>query len=412
MKTRSSIPQVAVLVETSTLRGTQIVQGIAQFSREHGPWSMFLEPLGFSEQLYLPDRWRGSGVIACVTTRRLANQIASLQVPCVNVSWSEVPGAKMAQVVPDQVAIGQLAAQHLIAQGYRHFAYFGLSYFPNYTDRIGPAFAKEVSEQGHSCAFYAHSDVSWSERLPLSDLPDLDRWLVSLPTPVGILVWDFRHGCLLTEVCSRVNLDVPEDVGVIVGLNDDVLCEIATPPLSSVDAASVRLGYEAASLLSQLIKGSVQPTPQILIRPAGVTTRRSTNPAVIDDPVVAEAVSFIREHTHAAISVDDVVAAVMVSRRVLEQRFATVLGRSPAVEIRRAHLHNAMKLLSRTDLPIHEISAASGFSYNIVMNRAFRREVGMTPSAYRRQSRRSPTKGRLNSVPHASDLTEGTLLRK
>jgi LacI family transcriptional regulator len=293
----------------------------------------------------------------------------------------------LAQVVPDQVAIGELAAQHLIEQGYRHFAYFGLGYMPNYRDRIGPGFVQELRERGHLCAIYWRGDVSCSEQPPLSELPDLERWLAILPKPVGILAWDFRHGRLLTEACSRAKLLVPEDVGVIIGLNDDVLCEIARPPLSSVDHASSRVGYEAASLLEQLIAETSPRDRQILIPPAGVTTRHSTSLAAIDDPVVADAVQYIRRHADKAISVEDVVAVVTVSRRSLERRFTRVLGRSPAVEIRRAHLNHAMTLLSGTDLPIHQIATASGFNHSEVMDRVFRRGVGMSPSAYRGQAR-------------------------
>ena len=335
MSTSSRIPQIAVLVETSSSWGAQVVQGIAQYTRDHGYWSVFAEPRGDFERLYLPENWRGSGVIARVTTRRLADQIASLGLPCVNVSGSEVRGAKVASVIPDQGAVGKLAAQHLIEQGYRHFAYVGVQNQPNYNDRIGPGFGKELTDRGYACGVYSYSrsGVSWTE--PLTELPDLDRWIAGLPKPVGLLTSDFRHGRLLTEACSRVNLLVPEDVGVVLAYNDDVLCELATPPLSSVDAAPIRVGYEAAALLSRLIEGSALPTLQILIPPVGVTTRRSTQPAAISDPVVADAVKFIQRHAHKAISVDDVLTEVTVSRRSLEQRFAKALGRSPAGEMRR-----------------------------------------------------------------------------
>jgi LacI family transcriptional regulator len=387
MSAPSRIPRIAVLVETSTSWGAQIVQGIAQYARDHGPWSLFVEPRGVSERLQLPERWQGSGVIARLTTRQLAHQIASSGLPCVNVAWSRVPGARVARVTPEDTAIGQLAAQHLIEQGYRHFAYFNLGYQPYYRDQIGPSFVRVVAEHGFCCAVYSSGAVTWTRPPSLSDLPDLDRWLAGLPKPVGILAWDSRHGRFLTEVCGLSNLIVPDDVGIIICQNDDVLCETTTPPLSSVDAAPMQVGYKAAALLSQMIDGSAPATSQIRVAPVGVTTRGSTCPAALDDPLVADALKFIRRHAHRAISVGDVLAEVTVSRRSLELRFAKVLGRSPAEEIRRAHLHHAMNLLSQTDLPIHQISAASGFNYNIVMNRVFQREVGMTPSDYRRQAR-------------------------
>jgi LacI family transcriptional regulator len=390
MSTWSPLPQIAVLVETSTSWGAQVVQGVAQYARDHGSWSLFVQPRGISERLDLPARWRGSGVIARIISRQLAKKIASLGLPCVNVSWSEVPGAPVPRVTSDEVSIGKLAAQHLIDQGYRQFAYLGLGHQANRTDHLGPAFVEHLAERGYLCTTYRESRRgvlladSWSE------LPALTRWLADRPKPLGILGWNSQRGHMLTEACARTNWLVPEEVGVIIAYNDDI-CEVATP-LSAVDTASTRIGYEAASLLSVLIAGSTPPKLHVLVPPAGVTTRCSTDPAAVDDPLVAGAVKFIRQHAHQAISVEDVLAAFTVSRRNLELHFIKVLGRSPAAEIRRARVKHAMNLLSQTDLPIHQIAAASGFNHNQVMNSMFRREVGMTPSAYRYQARpqRSP----------------------
>src|SRR5262249_53444074 len=156
--------------------------------------------------------------------------------------------------------------------------------------------------QGYPCAIYRPGRAPWSEFPPLSEVPHLEQWLTSLPKPVGVLAWESRYGHLLTEACSRAKIRVPKDVGVIVTLNDDVLCEIATPPLSSVDSDPIRVGYEAAALLARLIEGSASPTLKIRIPPAGVTIRSSTRPVAIEDPVLADAVKFIQRHAHRSIS--------------------------------------------------------------------------------------------------------------
>src|SRR5262249_43073168 len=99
------------------------------------------------------------------------------------------------------------------------------------------------------------------------------------------------------------------------------------------------------------------------------------------------AVRFIREHADQPIRVGNVLEQVSVSRRSLEQRLFVEPGRSPAAEIRRVHLPRAMELLTRTELPIPAVASASGFLHPEVMIRAFRREVGVSPTAYRRQAR-------------------------
>src|SRR5262249_11095810 len=151
--------------------------------------------------------------------------------------------------------------------------------------------------------------------------------------------------------------------------------EIATPPLSCVDHSAERVGHEAAALLSRLLAGALPPARPMLIPPAGVIARRSTDALAIEDRAVADALQFIRASVHEPIGVDDLLDVVPCSRRLLELRFLSVLGRSPAAEIRRVHVEHAMGLLAQTDRPIAEVAAASGFNHTEVMNRVFRREV-------------------------------------
>jgi LacI family transcriptional regulator len=224
----------------------------------------------------------------------------------------------------------------------------------------------------------------------LTEFADLEDWLADLPKPVGLLAWDSDRGRLVAEACANARIRVPEAIGLLSGYNDDLMCEIATPPLSCVDHSPDRIGYEAAALLGRLLAGAPPPPRPILIPPAGIIARRSTDALAIEDRAVADAVQFIRASVHEPIGVDDLLDVVPFSRRLLERRFLIALGRSPAAVIRRVHVEHAMDLLTRTDLPISEVAAASGFNHTEVLNRIFRREVGMTPGAYRRQFRHHP----------------------
>jgi LacI family transcriptional regulator len=71
----------------------------------------------------------------------------------------------------------------------------------------------------------------------------------------------------------------------------------------------------------------------------------------------------------------------------LERRFATLLGRTPKQEIQRVRIGMAKRLLSQTMLLIPEVAVACGFSDTKMLGTAFSREVGMTPSDYRRSTR-------------------------
>lgn len=191
----------------------------------------------------------------------------------------------------------------------------------------------------------------------------------------------------MVEAARDAGFRVPDDVAVIGGYNDDLMSEIATPPLSYVDHFPEHIGYRVAELLARLMKGRKPPRSAILLPPAGVSVRQSTDTLAIDDVDVVDALKFVRDHAHEPITVEDVLDAAPVSRRVLEQRFVKYIGRSPAAEIRRAHLDRAKSLLTRTDLAIPRVAAASGFNHPEVMTRVFRRELGTTPTAYRRRHR-------------------------
>jgi LacI family transcriptional regulator len=125
----------------------------------------------------------------------------------------------------------------------------------------------------------------------------------------------------------------------------------------------------------------------VYVPPLRIVTRHSTDTVAMDDGDIALAVRHIREHATASLNVPDLLQVTKVSRRILEQRFQQVLGRSPAEEIRRVRLNRAKELLTITDWKIPGIAAASGFSSAEVLNQIFRRELDTTPTLYRRQSR-------------------------
>jgi LacI family transcriptional regulator len=118
-----------------------------------------------------------------------------------------------------------------------------------------------------------------------------------------------------------------------------------------------------------------------------MVVRFSTRLLTSDDAEVQQAVEFIRDQVHAGISVDDVLRAVPRSRRTLEMRFRSVLGRSPAEEIRRVRIERAKRLLVETDAGMAGVARASGFSSANQLCETFRREAGVSPTRHRRQFR-------------------------
>ena len=378
-------PSILILVDTSTTWGCEIIRGVDDYS--HTRWMLVVETRGELERLTVPKTWRGDGIIARVTERSLAKQLKRLGIPVVNVSWSTVSGYPFPQVTPDEAGVGRHAARHLLDRGFRHFAYCGLPTQPNYVDCCEPAYVEELLRHGfQSQSFVPRKSIKPAWRAVT--LSSLQIWLRSLPKPVGILAWGPERGRNVTDACRAAGLLVPDEVAVITTADDELLCGISHPPLSAVDERPRVVGYEAAALLDRIMSGRRPQKETFLIPPQRVVTRRSTDVFAVDEPDVAEALRFIRDHFVEPIDVRDVLNVVAISRRILEQKFRLILGRSPAAEIRRVRLLRATDLLSTTDWPISQIARDSGFAHAEGMNRVFQREIQQTPTGYRSQARR------------------------
>lgn len=375
--------RVALLVETSTSWGSQIVRGVAEYSRRHGPWSLYLEPRGRYEQPSLPGGWHGDGVIARVTSRALAVQIRRRSLPAVNVSWFPYCGPTLARCIIDEQVCARQALRHFMDRGFRHFAYVPAAGRPQTADPLGKAFCETVAAARLGCRCYSYrpSDVARPDR----QSADLDAWLRGLPKPVGVLAFSDAQGRQLTEACRTCPLRVPEEVAVLGGEYDELMSAVSDPPLSSLDFAPQRVGFEAARLLERMISGSPCPRQPVRIAPLGIVARRSTDTLAVEDDSVSRAIRYIRAQFHRPIQVEDLLREVNVSRRALEQRFQAHLGRSPAAEIRRLRLHHAQQLLADTSAAIPRVAAESGFTSPESLARTFRQAFGISPTAYRQR---------------------------
>lgn len=377
--------RVALLIETSTSWGSGIVEGIADYAARHCNWQFFLEPRGRFEQLLLPEAWQGDGVIARVTHRPLAEQLIEVGIPSVNVSWFDHGDGAIPRCTADEQGTARECGEYFLDRGFRNYAYCGSVHRPGYVDRFGESFVDTVRARGFGChVFEPRHRIEQGANWNLA-MEELRGWIASLPKPVGLLAFESVRGRHITEACRLEEIDVPGDVAVLGGDHDELSSRISSPKLSTINHLPQRIGYKAAELLSHLMAGGSPPAEPILLPASGIVTRQSTDTLAVEDPLVARAIRFIRTNAHLPIQVSDVLEEVPLSRRALELRLHRVLGHSPAAEIRRTRLHLAKRLLVDTPHPMPWVAAHSGFEHPEVLSRVFRRELGMTPTAYRRQ---------------------------
>jgi LacI family transcriptional regulator len=376
-----------VLVETATTWGRRIHTGIHTYDRKHGPWQLFVEARGPEERMRVPTGWRGDGIIARVGNVEMGRELSALGIPIVNVSAIPLPNVSFPRVTTDLASSARQAAEHFADRGFKHFAYFsllGLGYVATHQQ----AFAEAVAELGGDFTTFSTEPVVGAEPDWNLDLTRLGQWLKQLPQPVGILTWNPSSAREIIYACQQASLLVPEEVAVLSGTDDDLLCELLRVPTSGILVPAEQIGHQAAELLDRLMNGGSLPKEPVLFKTQGIKTRQSTDTLAVSDPALVKALSFIRENAMRPIQVQDVSQHAGVSRRLLERRFLQMLGRSPAAEIRRAHLERAKRLLGETDMPIAEISDVSGFGSPEYFADLFHRQMKMTPLKYRREVRR------------------------
>ncbi len=382
--------RVALLIESSRAYGRGLLLGVSKYVREHEAWAISFEEWSWTQVPASLANWEGDGIIARIETRALADAIIRLGVPTVDLRGS-VPGLNVPLIDTDDQAVACLAAEHLQERGFRHYAFCGFV-GANYSDKRSCWFRERVGQLGGDCHIYASPQKARTagtielEKRGMLFEEDLVRWLSDLPKPVGIMACNDIRGQQVIKACRQLGLLVPDEVAVMGVDNDEVLCELSDPPLTSVVPNTLRIGYEGAALLDQMMQGKRPPAEPQFIPPVEVATRRSTDVLAIPDRAVSAALRFIREHACEGIQVPDLVRVAALSRTVLERRFASLVGRSPKAEILRVQLARSRQLLSETDLSLAVIAERCGFNHPEYFNTIFRQKLGITPGHYRRQS--------------------------
>src|SRR5688500_15011437 len=376
-----------------------MLAGVARYVREHRPWAIYLKPYGVEKSLERWLRaWNGDGIIAAVAELE-AGGVKDLGIPIV-----DVVGLYREEKVPlvhaNDEAVGRLGAEHLVERGFRHFGFVEYPFFWSTGRRAG--FERAVRAAGAECAVYdlpypragLGGPEFWEQQQQ-----GLVEWIRSLPKPVGVMTSTDLLGQQFLEACLRAGVVVPEQVAVVGADSDELICNLCSPPLSSVAINDDHRGYQAAAVLDRLMSGHPPPKETIYVEPGGVVSRASSDILAVDDQVIAGALRLVRERACAGITVEDVVRSVPVSRSVLERRFRKVVGRSINDEIVRVRINHAVELLSATGLELKAIAHKAGFGSPSYMGAVFREKLGRTPGSYRMPPRLSSGQLSQRAVP-------------
>lgn len=361
-----------------------ILRGIVAYVRERRNWSVFVEEV---EHQRIPDlhEWKGDGLIVNFDNRDVALAIRGITKPVVGLGggrgWHDEHSG-IPYIATDDLAIGRMAAEHLLDRGLQQFAFCGYPQTPTNVWVAGrlEGFRRCLVQAGFDCHVFNGryaSAVHW-QRVQ----KELVAWLRELPTPIGLMgCYDYRARHVL-EACKAAGLRVPDDVAVV-GVDNDIVCDLCDPPLSSVEQGCFQIGYTAAALLDSMMSGHKPKPIRQVIPPVGLVARASTDLIYVADRVVADALKCIREDACHGLQADALAARLDISRSTLDKRFKQSIGRPADQEIRRVRLARAKDLLSRTNLPIRDVARQSGYSNEQYLNAVLRKDSHVTPAEYR-----------------------------
>src|SRR2546421_9535804 len=319
-------PRVILLIESSRAYGRGCLQGIAAYVRVRGPWSCIHLERGLAEGVPAwIERLPADGIIARIENAALVRFLQHRHLPTVDLRGRfNIPG--FATFDSDHDAIARLAVEHFLERGFRHIAFCGFAGL-DFSDRRRDALILRLAEHGLVPLIYEATDVSHSastvtlESAGSRHLKELAAWLKRLPKPAGILACNDNRGRQVLDACAIAELAVPEEVAVVGVDNDEVLCDLSDPPLSSVQPDAMRIGFEGAAALDRMIRsGKPAPRRVRLVSPRQVVVRRSSDVLAVNDPVVSSALKIIQRQACDGLNVERLLDQMTVSRATLERR--------------------------------------------------------------------------------------------
>ena len=380
--------RIALFLEEMGPYGERAMQAIAQFARGRGTWRV--DMANFGE--VTADEIAAGKVDGVIFGRwgalpELLKAINHSGVPTVDISGSDEVQTPPARVMPDDRGVGIMAAEHFLARGFEHFAYYGLpeQFNHRWEKARRDGFRDTLASRGLSTDCFSGSARGWNELHDGVHLMALSRWLIKLPKPCAVLACIDAFAYEILRLARESGMAVPEDIAVCGVDNRLWICMLANPTITSIPLDGVQAGARSAQLLDKLMAGRAVPQEPILIAPLPIEQRESTDVYAFHDADVVEALHYIRDHCNRPITVADILRTIPVSRRSLEMRFKSLTGQTLQAEIWRAHLDRAKRLLLETDQSIYDVAENSGFRTSATFNVMFRRAVGKTPTEFRRQ---------------------------
>ena len=367
----------------------RLLKGVMEYAQETEPWMVFKMPAEYKRQLGLEKvvEWAVEHDIdvvigqfepdedVCAFGRKGIVAIAQDYI----VKFHNIPN-----ITADYDGTGAMAARRFLSRGFQNFGFVGY-HGVCWSDERCEGYRKVIEAAGFEVKVYDRQQISsiWN-----FDMRSLSEWLLSLPKPVSIMACDDNQGNILIQACNACGIKVPSEVAILGVDNDEILCNMSVPSLSSINVDIERGGYEAARMASQMASSSSFEGSDIVMRPMNIVTRTSSNVFATRDPAILKVLQYIGENIERRIDVPDVLSQVPLSRRLLEQRFRKETGTTIYQYITSLRMDRFAQMLLESNEPISEIAAKLDEPDTKSISRRFLAVKGCTPSEFRRRELR------------------------
>jgi LacI family transcriptional regulator len=377
--------KVAVLLDTSRAYDRDVLKGITQFNKLYDTYHFFFHSPryvhldGQEKLLKRLAAWKPDGII--VREIPGLDKLTELRIPLIVSPHTHVY-ERCVNLWADNESIGELAGNYFLAKGYKHFGFVGFNSF-HWSQQRAKGFVRALGKAPADVdTFLFDSAHTLWENLPT----DLTQWLRRLHKPCALFSATDELNIHLLEAAKEAGYHVPDELAILGVDNDELICEMTQPTLSSIDQNAEQAGFEAASSLLAWMQTDKRPNDLLVVKPKAVIERHSTSTLAIDDEQVRKALSYINAHApFADIGVSDVVNSITQSRRILEKKFKTLLKSSILDQIKRVRIQRIQYLLANTDLTVQQIAYEMAFGNPANITRYFKQSTGFNPLEYRKK---------------------------
>ena len=383
---QEKLPKVVLLIETSREYAPGLLQGIAAWNHEFGPWSFHFQPLGLTQ--LPPDwlaRWNGDGILVRIDNEEMEKAVLDTGLPAIDLRGA-LANPEIHFIGVDNRKIAEIGFRHLCEAGFWNYAFCGNPRNLNRFDDERCEFFKQfVENAGFNCSVFPAEKVPKRGNQLENERRAIAKWLQTLPKPTGLMVCKDDRGIQVIDAAMHIGMRVPDELAVISVDNDPYFCNMSTPSMTSIETNSERIGYEAAAMLSRMMKGEKNIPKYSLLPPGGVVKRRSTDVLAIDNREDAEILRFLREQAIAGLSVQEVTENFDISRSTIERLVKKYFKKTPKAEMLHIQIEHAKQLLKKTALTMSMVAEQSGFRSTTYFVAAFSKIVGVTPKRFRQE---------------------------